>query len=161
MVRLGLAAALVVLAAPAAAATVTASDPASVIGALKADGATEVELGKTDAGTPLINFAFDGVKGVVYFNECNADTHAACQSLQFYASFTPELPFGEHDAMAFMADNRFAVISLDPKDKSAAIDYDVVTGAGLDPAVFALDYQYFRDEVGQFSRKLFKPDAAK
>mgnify|MGYP002780751845 CR=1 FL=1 len=80
-----LAALIVAAAAPAAAQTVTAEDPQSVLAAIRAHG-HKAKLDRDGEGFPVIQVDRDGINYSVYFYGCGEDP-AACRDLQFVSSF--------------------------------------------------------------------------
>lgn len=140
--------------APAARAeTVSAMKPASVVAALQAAGYT-AQAGVDEGGDPLVQAEIGGWRTLVVFYDCNDITHEGCQSLQFNASFQPERPFDAARAAAFSRDNRFAVVSVGA-DKAVNVTWDVVTGPGLDPAVFALVLKSYRLALDTLGGEVF------
>jgi len=146
------------LSAPAFAApadSVAAADPATVAAALKAAGHDAV-ITHDDSGDPLIKAKIGGWDSQIVFYDCNEITHAACQSLQFTASFMPEKPFTSADAAAFVRDNRFGAVTVGP-DRSVNVTWDVITGRGIDPSVFALVVKSYRLALDTIGGEVFSP----
>jgi hypothetical protein len=139
----------------AAADGVSAADPASVAAALKAAGHNAV-LTRDDSGDPLIRAQIGGWTTQVVFYDCNEVTHAGCQSLQFNASFIPDKPFDATAAAAFVRDNRFGAVSVNP-DHSVNVTWDVITGRGIDPSVFALVVKSYRLALDTIGSEVFTP----
>ena len=142
---------MALLAAPAAALAdpVSATRPESVVSALKQAGYAAA-LGQDDSGDPLVKADIGGWQTLVVFYDCNEITHEGCQSLQFNAGFMPERPFGAAQAAAFTRENRFGAVAVND-DKSVNVTWDVITGEGIDPSVFALVVKSYRlalDTVG-------------
>jgi hypothetical protein len=145
-------------AAPAIAAVpdaVAAAEPAGVVAALQAAGHRAV-LTQDDSGDPLIHASIGGWTTQVVFYDCNEISHAGCQSLQFNASFMPEKPFDAAAAAAFVRDNRFAAVTVAP-DKSVSVTWDVITGRGIDPSVFALVVKSYRLALDTVGSEVFSP----
>jgi len=145
-------------AAPAAAAPndgIAAAEPASVAAAIKAAG-NDAVLTRDEAGDPLIKATIGGWSTQVVFYDCNEITHAACQSLQFSSSFMPERPFGTADAAAFVRDNRFGAVTVGP-DRSVNVTWDVITGRGIAPSVFALVIKSYRLALDTIGAQVFTP----
>jgi hypothetical protein len=144
--------------APAVAADsagIAASEPATVAAALKSAGHDAV-LTHDDSGDPLIKASIGGWATQIVFYDCNEVTHAACQSLQFSASFIPEKPFDAADAAAFVRDNRFGAVTVAP-DRSVNVTWDVITGHGIDPSVFALVVKSYRLALDTIGAEVFSP----
>jgi hypothetical protein len=149
---IGLAAALLAP-VPALAETVSAMKPASVVEALKTAG-YEASLTQDESGDPLVKAAIGGWQTLVVFYDCNEITHEACQSLQFNASFMPERAFDAAHAAAFVRDNRFGAVSV-ADDKSVNVTWDVITGQGIDPSVFALVVKSYRLALDTIGTQVF------
>ena len=127
---------------PAAApANVSAMQPQSVVAALESLG-HQAQLGADSSGDPLVKADIGGWRTQVVFYDCNEITHEGCQSLQFNASFVPDRPFDAQKAAAFVRDNRFGAVSVGD-DKSVNMTWDVITGEGIQPSVFALVVKSF------------------
>ena len=144
--------------APASAAPVdgiAAAEPASVAAALQAAG-HDATLTHDDSGDPLIKANIGGWATQVVFYDCNEITHSACQSLQFNASFMPERPFDAAAAAAFVRDNRFGAVTVAP-DRSVNVTWDVITGRGIDPSVFALVVKSYRLALDTIGSEVFSP----
>ncbi|MDF8334827.1 YbjN domain-containing protein [Novosphingobium cyanobacteriorum] len=141
------------VAAPAPADTVSATRPQSIVVALQAAGYT-AQLGQDDAGDPLVKADIGGWQTLVVFYDCNEVTHEGCQSLQFNAGFMPERPFGATQAAAFVRDNRFGAVSVND-DKSLNVTWDVITGEGIDPSVFALVVKSYRLALDSIGTQVF------
>lgn len=143
-------------AAPAQAAdTVSAADPAGVVAALSAAG-HKAMLGQDSSGDPLIRAEIGGWSTQIVFYDCNEITHSACQSLQFNASFMPEKAFDSAAAAAFVRDNRFGAVTVAP-DRSVNVTWDVITGRGIDPSVFALVVKSYRLALDTIGEQVFSP----
>ncbi len=146
-------------AAPALAAEntpIAAAEPATVEAGLKAAGHNAV-LTRDDNGDPLIRATIGGWATQVVFYDCNEITHTACQSLQFNASFMPEKPFDAAAAAAFVRDNRFGAVTVAP-DRSINVTWDVITGRGIDPSVFALVVKSYRLALDTIGAQVFSPE---
>lgn len=153
--RLLLAAALLIPTA-ANAATVSAKDPVSVIKALVAGG-HQAELVKDDFGDPQINAEIAGWKAIILFYDCG-DTHDKCRSLQFRSSFDAPVGMLPEGAIAFMRSNRFAGVVLD-QNKDPRLQFDLVTGDGIDAAVFGEAVDGFGSALAAMGKVVF-PDRA-
>lgn len=148
--------AALVCAAPAQAAdAVSASDPAGIVTALASAGHKAV-LGQDSSGDPLIRAEIGGWATQIVFYDCNEITHSACQSLQFNASFMPEKAFDSAAAAAFVRDNRFGAVTVAP-DRSVNLTWDVITGRGIDPSVFALVVKSYRLALDTIGEQVFSP----
>ncbi|WP_068072672.1 YbjN domain-containing protein [Novosphingobium lentum] len=142
---------LAMLAAPCAAqaATVTAERPQSVVDALVAQG-FKGELTKDDLGDPMVKAEIGRWKALVLFDDCSA-AHDGCQSLQLVSSFdAPDKGITPQKALEIARQIRFAAITLNA-DGDPTATWDVVTGAGIDDAVFGAaikDYKIALDNLG-------------
>jgi hypothetical protein len=134
---------------------VAAAEPAGVVTALQAAGHAAV-LTHDSSGDPLIKATIGGWSTQVVFYDCNEITHAGCQSLQFNASFMPEKPFDAAAAAAFVRDNRFGAVTVSP-DHSVSVTWDVITGRGIDPSVFALVVKSYRLALDTIGSEVFSP----
>lgn len=140
--------------APAARAeSVSATTPASVVSALKAQG-YDASLGEDASGDPLVTAQIGGWRSQVVFYDCNEVTHAACQSLQFSSSFHPDRPFDAEKAVEFVNANRFGAVSVAP-DKSVTVSWDVITGNGIDASVFAMVVKSYRMALDSIGSEVF------
>ena len=144
----------VLLPAAANAATVSAADPQSVVRALVAGG-NAAELVTDDFGDPQINAEIGGWKAIVLFYDC-AETHDKCRSLQFRASFDAPMGMTPEAALAFMRSNRYAGVVLD-QNKDPRLQWDLVTGNGLDDKVFAEAVGGFTSALAAMGKVVF-PD---
>jgi hypothetical protein len=158
-VKAGLSLALLAgVAAPAFADTdtgIAAAEPASVVTALQAAGHQAV-LTHDDSGDPLVRANIGGWATQIVFYDCNEITHGACQSLQFNASFMPDKPFDAAAAAAFVRDNRFGAVTVGA-DRSVNVTWDVITGRGIDPSVFALVVKSYRLALDTIGSEVFTP----
>lgn len=149
-------ASLSLMAVPARAETlVAAASPQSVVDALHAAGHA-ARLDHDDSGEPLVQARIGGWATQIVFYDCNEITHAACQSLQFTANFVPEKPFDAGAAAAFVRDNRFGAVTVGP-DRSVNVSWDVITGRGIDPSVFALVVKSYRLALDTIGAQVFEP----
>ncbi len=134
---------------------IAAAEPASVAAALKSAG-NEAVVTRDDSGDPLIKANIGGWATQIVFYDCNEITHSACQSLQFSANFIPDKPFDAAAAAAFVRDNRFGAVTVAP-DRSVNVTWDVITGRGIDPSVFALVVKSYRLALDTIGEEVFSP----
>jgi hypothetical protein len=134
---------------------VSATEPAGIVDALHASG-HEAVLTHDDGGDPLIKATIGGWATQIVFYDCNEITHAACQSLQFNANFMPDKPFDAAAAAAFVRDNRFGAVTVSP-DHTVNVTWDVITGRGIDPAVFSLVVKSYRLALDTIGTQVFSP----
>ncbi|WP_428333428.1 YbjN domain-containing protein [Novosphingobium sp.] len=134
---------------------VSATDPAGIVSVLQASG-DKAQLTHDDSGDPLIKAQIGGWTTQIVFYDCNEITHSACQSLQFNANFMPEKPFDAAAAAAFVRDNRFGAVTVSP-DRTVNVTWDVITGRGIDPAVFSLVVKSYRLALDTIGSQVFSP----
>ncbi len=114
---------------PAAAQTVTAQDPASVLGAMQTYGLAAT-LGKDDKGQPKIEFKIEGLNSTLFFFGCDAQG-ANCISVGFDVGFEITPPFTADAANTWNQSNRFGAAYSDEKGVARlAMDMNMV-GAGV------------------------------
>ena len=155
--RLGraiLAAAVLGLAAPAIAATVSAQDPQSLADALKGAG-YEVTAGKDDTGDPVLDLVMQGYKARLLFLDCDEATHDKCGSVQFFSSFDAEGPgMSLEEANLFARRYRYAAVSVtangDPR-----LRWDIETGSGIPGEVFLASAARFVTTIQAMAAQLF------
>lgn len=135
---------------------VSATQPAGIVTALQSAG-HEAVLTQDDSGDPLIQARIGGWATQIVFYDCNEITHATCQSLQFNASFMPDKPFDAAAAAGFVRDNRFGAVSVGA-DRSVNVTWDVITGKGIDPAVFAMVVKSYRLALDTIGAEVFVPE---
>jgi len=134
---------------------VSATEPASIVAALQTSGHQAV-LTHDDGGDPLIKANIGGWTTQIVFYDCNEIAHNACQSVQFNANFTPDKPFDAAAAAAFVRDNRFGAVTVSP-DHTVNVTWDVITGRGIDPAVFSLVVKSYRLALDTIGSEVFSP----
>lgn len=134
---------------------VSATEPAGIVSALQASGHQAV-LTHDDSGDPLIKANIGGWTTQIVFYDCNEIAHNACQSLQFNANFMPEKAFDAAAAADFVRDNRFGAVTVSP-DHSVNVTWDVITGRGIDPSVFALVVKSYRLALDTIGSEVFTP----
>ncbi len=127
--------------------TVTASDPASVVSALKMAG-YRAELKTDNIGDPKILTRLSGREVQLFFYGCDRDTHGGCDQLQFTVGFDADQPLDAARVERFMHDRRFAGMSLDDEG-DPWLSWDLVTGTeGIPAAVFLQSVRLFTETVG-------------
>lgn len=135
---------------------VCASNPQSVVDAIKEAGYKAVLSKSKTTGNPMIESAANGYDYSVFFYECKEG--AQCGSLQFMISFaddganTPEL------ANAWNKEKRFSQMAV-TDDKSLSFSYDVSTIGGLNQKNFADVVDWWALMLGDVS-VFFKAQAA-
>lgn len=133
-------------------AQITASNPASIAGALRAQGLSVVTKTDTD-GDPVLESALgENQKFSVFFYNCTE--HRNCQTMQFYAGFS------ESDADAARLNDwnrskRFGRAYID-KAGDPAIEMDIdLFGAGMSRELFEDNFQFWRILMGEFSKFIY------
>ena len=152
MLKAGLLAAALLIPGIAHAATVSAARPDSVVKALVAGG-NSAELATDDMGDPQINAQIGGWKAIVLFYDCTP-AHDGCRALQFRSSFDAPQGMTPDAALAFMRANRFASVVLD-QNGDPRLSWDVVTGEGIDGAVFAEAVSGFASALAAMDKVVF------
>lgn len=117
----------------AQAAPVSATDPNSVLQAIRAHG-HKAKMDTNDNGSPLIAVDRDGIKYWVYFYGC--ENAAGCLDLQFYSSFDLETPLTPDWANQWNYDWVAGRVALDDQG-DPALSYFVTTAGGLSQENFA------------------------
>ena len=146
------------LAAPAMAATVSASKPETLVEALKSAG-YEVAAGTDDTGDPVLDLVMLGYKARLLFLDCDEASHDKCGSVQFYASFDAEgVGYTLEQANLFARRYRYAAISLsangDPR-----LRWDIETGEGIPSDVFVTSAARFLGAIQALSSEVFPKGA--
>ena len=142
------------LAAPAMAATVSASKPETLVEALKSAG-YEVTAGTDDTGDPVLDLVMQGYKARLLFLDCNAASHNKCGSVQFFAAFDAEgAGMSTDDANLFARRYRYAAVSVtangDPR-----LRWDIETGDGIPSEVFVTSAGRFLGTVQAMGAMVF------
>ncbi len=137
------AAALLAAAGPAFA-TVSASDPNTVVEALKANGAT-VEVTTDKTGDPKLIAAKSGVTTYIYFYGCT--NNIKCTSFQFNSSFDTKGKYTFEKTNKFNTEYRYVkVVSDDVNDPH--LKYDVYTGkSGISDEYFSDVYDLWLSSI--------------
>ena len=144
----------ILAASPAAAATVSAADPQSMVEALRSGG-YGATLAQDASGDPMIDLQLGTWKATLVFYECLAATHDQCQSVQFRATFDAEgAGMNPADALGFVGQYRFVSVSLSPTN-DPVLSWDVVTGSGLSSDVFLLGARRYLDALNAMGRQLY------
>ena len=146
------------LAAPAMAATVSASKPETLVEALKSAG-YEVTAGTDDTGDPVLDLVMQGYKARLLFLDCDQASHDKCGSVQFFASFDAEgVGYTLEQANLFARRYRYAAISLsangDPR-----LRWDIETGEGIPSDVFVTSAARFLGAIQALSSEVFPKGA--
>ncbi|MHA6723107.1 YbjN domain-containing protein [Sphingomonas sp. RS2018] len=158
MTRMMMAAALALLAVPAAAQDklFDATDPATIAGALKEAG-YKAELKTNAEGEPYIVSAANGSPFTIEFYGC--EKAKACGSFQFYGYFKKEPLYTVQLANDWNASKRFLKVRID-KDGDLALSMDV-TGVGkMTQAQFADWVDWYQVMDGELDKFLTEKRAA-
>lgn len=131
---------------PAAAQTVSANDPASIVGALEMAG-YRATLSKDTVGDPKVVTELSDREIAIVFYGCANDTHEGCDQLQFIVGFDADEPMEPQQLLDFMDDWRFASLTLDDEG-DPWMTWDVVTGQqGIPTPVFLQSIRLFTDTL--------------
>jgi hypothetical protein len=145
------AAALAVAAGPAAAQTVDAARPQSVVAAMQSAG-YRATLETTKSGKPVIRSAANGSDFSVMFDDCN-EQNSACKSLAFVAWYKAKPGWTIQRLNQWNDEKKFLRAYID-KDGDLATDYWVTTVGGLPDANFKDALDWFVVMSGQLFRFL-------
>ncbi len=129
-----LAAAGLVLANPAVARDVKASDPSSIIAALGEAGFAG-ELATDDTGDPMVNTKLGAWTARILFYGCDETAHNNCKSVQFFTVFDAPAGVQPVEALRLNGNLRFLSVSLD-QDNDPIVTWDMVLGEGVPSSVF-------------------------
>jgi hypothetical protein len=123
-----LAAALLIPALPVTAQTIAASDPDSVLQAIRAHG-HKAKLDRDGEGYPVIQVDRSGINYSVYFYGCNGDP-TACQDIQFASGFDVEEALSGEWANEWNRQWVAGRVEVNA-DGDPRLTYFVTTGGGL------------------------------
>lgn len=142
---------LIGLTAPASAATVTATDPQSLVKALQGAG-YKAELTKDSSGDPMIRSASGGSNFSLLFYGCA--TNKACKTIQLHAGYDVEektRPSLEK-INQWNRDKRFAKAYLD-KENDPIIEMDVdLEDGGMSSELFIDNVEYWTSSMSDFEK---------
>ncbi len=133
---------------PAAAQTVDAAKPATLVAALQ-DAGYKAVLGKDNNGDPKITSAANGATFSVYFYGC--EEHAACKSVQLAAGYTMKTKPAITKINEWNLNNRFAAAYLD-KENDPNIQFDVVLVGGMPQSLFEETVSRWTDAMASFQQ---------
>jgi len=144
-------------AAPAAAQNVpdsdmlTAADPARIAEVVRAYG-RPAELETDEAGEPTIATGFGGVRGRIWFYDCDA-AGRNCVGMQFQIGIGTNAKLTLAQVNAFNRGRRFATLSLD-EEGDPILSHDLsMARPGISAAAFRDTLQLFDTQAGEL-RKL-------
>ena len=157
MLRLGLAAAFLLLPVSAAAQSVpettSAADPAGMARALQFAG-YPVAASVDSFGDPLIETDFDGYPASIVFYGCDELTRDNCQSVQLIAGFDTAREVSWDRAYELFGKHRFIALSKDGEG-DLFIQWDIFLGEGIPTPVFMRSLRLFADEVAYVAGIVF------
>lgn len=151
--------ALAALCAPMGAAhaqSLSASDPAGIVTALK-DAGYSPSLDKDSYGDPIIGFELAGYDTEMMFYGCDEETHDRCDSVQLRAGFDREQPWTATEALKISKAYRFVSIWLD-EDGDPWVQWDIVTGQGIPAPVFLKAIESFGETLEDTAEMVFKDE---
>lgn len=145
--------AALLVAAPAAAQTVSAGNPQTVIDAIQAEG-YQAKLGKDKEGDPMISSKSSGSSFDIYFYGC--EKNISCTSIQFVSYY--EMSDNDRPGLDKLNDwnakKRFAFASLD-SDKDPWLRMDVYTGpGGISMAAFRGNLDLWTSQMADFEKMI-------
>ncbi len=114
----------------------------------------EAELGKDNAGDPMITAEFGGRSARVFFHGCDEETKADCDAVQLSVGFDREDAWTAQEAIQLSKDFRFAAVSLDDEG-DPYVTWDIVTGEGIPAKVFLRSIVLYSDMISEADRIIF------
>lgn len=148
--KLAIMATAMVAAVPAAAQTVQATQPETIIRALQ-DAGYRATLSKDNDGDPLIKSGAAGVDFSVLFYNCTANKD--CKTVQFYAGFVKK-GLTLETMNQWNASHRFARAYIgDDKDPRIEMDLDLDDG-GISAALFKANIATWESLLGDFQKAI-------
>jgi hypothetical protein len=157
MAKAGLIALALLAAAPAAAQIVTdtemltAAEPARIADAVRAYG-RPAALETDEAGEPTIATGFGGVRGRIWFYDCD-NAGKDCVGLQFQIGITTVRKLTLQQVNGFNRGRRFATLSLDDEGDPILTHDLSMARPGISAASFRDTLQLFDTQAGEL-RKL-------
>lgn len=149
-IKLAIGAAAATAALPAAAQTVQATKPDTVMTALRNAGYRAM-LSKDNVGDPVIKSGAAGVDFSVLFYNCTE--HKDCKTVQFYAGFVKK-GVTLDTINKWNAEHRFARVYLDDdKDPRIEMDLDLDSG-GMSPGLFKANIATWESLLGEFQKAI-------
>lgn len=125
---LGLLAAL-----PAAAQTLSATDPEGIAEAIRRGG-FEVGTAQSNSGDPALIAVHSQVRFQVFFLGCEEAKN--CKHLLFNAQYGTEEPVSPEQVNAWMTTNAMGAVSYDPAEGVSRLRYFLTTVGGVDTSTF-------------------------
>ncbi len=136
---------------PAAAQMVTATDPNSIVLALKAEGYSAT-LGKDKLGDPKIESNIDDTKFTIWFQNCRANED--CATIQFSTGYDLKGPLAWDKVNEWNRTRRFGHAYLDDDaDPYLQMDLDLDEG-GMSQALFRANLETWAALVGAFEEHI-------
>jgi hypothetical protein len=155
MDKTGLIALALLLAAPTTAQPadtelLTAADPASIADTVRAYG-RPATLETDEAGDPTIATGFGGIRGRIWFYDCN-DKGRNCVGLQFQIGIGTVAKLTLAQVNAFNRNRRFATLSLD-EEGDPILSHDLsMAPPGISAAAFRDTMQLFDTQAGELRK---------
>jgi hypothetical protein len=138
-------------AVPAAAQTVKAQDPQSLVAALQAAGYA-AKLGTDKGGDPMITSGASGTNFQIFFYNCTANKD--CATVQFHAGYDLKSSPGLEKINAWNSSQRFGRAYLDKEgDPIVEMDVDLDDG-GMSRALFIDNMEFWTSLLGKFERHI-------
>ncbi|MCK8485184.1 YbjN domain-containing protein [Aliiroseovarius sp. S2029] len=139
------------LASSACADPIKASDPQSVLTYFQDIGAPAT-LTEDSVGDPLIELQYYGTTFAVFFYGCSDNVN--CNSIQFYAGYTPESEISRDALNQWNAEQRYGRVYEDAEGRKK-LEYDIYTGnAGVDSADFDEMFDIWTELVKSFEAQM-------
>jgi hypothetical protein len=146
---LALAATAFGLAMPAAAASVRAQDPESLVTAMRNAGYS-AKLGTDKVGDPMITSDIGGTTFQVFFYNCT--DHEECATVQFNAGFDLKTSPGLAPINEWNSKQRFGRAYIDKEgDPILQMDVDLDDG-GLSPELFIDNLEFWASVLADFEK---------
>ncbi|WP_371170403.1 YbjN domain-containing protein [Aliiroseovarius sp. 2305UL8-7] len=131
--------------------SVIASDPQTVLKYFEDIGAPAT-IGEDNVGDPLVTFQYYGTDMAVYFYGCHEAKN--CNSIQFFAGYTPESEISMEAINLWNAENRYAR-AYEAENGGKRLEYDIYTGnAGVSADDFDEMFDLWTELVKDFEDKM-------
>jgi hypothetical protein len=128
----------------------TAADPARIAEAVRGYG-RPAELEIDEAGDPTIATGFGGIRGRIWFYDCN-EQGKACVGLQFQIGIGTERKLSLAQVNAFNRGRRFATLSLD-QEGDPILSHDLsMAPPGISAASFRDTLQLFDTQATELRK---------
>ncbi|MBT0956973.1 YbjN domain-containing protein [Alphaproteobacteria bacterium KMM 3653] len=120
--------------APAAAQTLSASDPAGIAEAMRRAG-FEVAQTQSNAGAPALVAVHSQIKFQVFFLGC--EDGANCAHLLLTSEYATPEPVTPEQVNAWMTDNALGSVSYDAESGNSRVRYFLTTTGGVNERMFS------------------------